>query len=1150
NPKPWESQQIGFLRKYSNYLTPRRGFTTDTLTLGVAYTINFVLNLIVLVLIFSAVLTLPIIAVKIYSWIESIGSANSYYMVVAAVALLMAALICAFTATKGSTAEKNKLNCVIGFVVFFLLTCISLSIALWQTPKPLLAEEWYMWSFYTGLLFGLALLFGRTLTGSIKDLTTADSGTRWRHSQSLIWELIAALIAGFVTGPLLYAAASFLGKWSSDAVSGHWQVAVWGLPIVVFIFAAATIAYSGIAGRDQDEYLREWTFRLWALLAKYTCAIGILLFIVVYGPLLLMKAETYISTYLSTYLTIGWLIATIGGVLAGKSEWLQAKNHRRTIKLAITVAPYLFIAGLVMFLSWGLHAVWTAFLVWLKSYGIENLQMVPDGPAQVVYWKQLNQLLDFWFIPLAGFIVFFLSALVLSYRLGVNEFSLHALYGNRLVRAYLGASNPDSISNPGNSKRDRITFFNPSDNNVRLNFLSSFQDRFVIYPGPFTIINTTLNLMQSQNLAWQKRKGASFIFSALYSGYDSDASDHEASNGLKNVANPAYVRSNKYSSQSGVSLGKAMTISGAAASPNMGYCTSTPLAFLMTVFNVRLGWWLANSIKQDRKLLKRKGPKIGISYLLLELLAKAGEKSSYVYLSDGGHFENIGIYELVKRRCRYIVACDASQDRQMKFDDLGNAIEKCRTDFGIDILIDVNQIRRQNDNGYCSWHCAVGKIRYGNVDRNAPDGTLIYIKASLTGDEPLDLARYASQYPDFPHQSTADQWFDETQFESYRRLGDHIVHTVFGNAVNNTDVRNADPDGKAAYDQMPRTDIERLFHELQEQWYPPSEAVSQLFNRHASGLEQIISQLKNNEKLRFLDLQIYPVFSKFDQELSRLKKDSRYLPESFEELRAGFYMCKQMLIFMEGVYHDLNLDREFSHPDNRGWINLFQRWAWSRMFRFTWSVTASTFGARFQKFCEQRMNFRRDEIQIGLIENGLLTGCEVTLDTIDKYSSQAAAQGVSTKSPDPVNAESSGDSDTVLVDFWKVAPKKFGFNYFERRMIEDLLRTNLKPCKIFPIFIKTDDNPLKDDAHFYFNVGFVMMDLEQKQIYYFRIQNHLRQMGLARRSLRALLSHALFQQNPVCVEFIKPSPKAPEIPSTVDRLNFEHLFHSVRNEIH
>ena len=92
------------------------------------------------------------------------------------------------------------------------------------------------------------------------------------------------------------------------------------------------------------------------------------------------------------------------------------------------------------------------------------------------------------------------------------------------------------------------------------------------------------------------------------------------------------------------------------------------------------------------------------------------DQRKWVYLSDGGHFENLGIYELVRRRCRFIIACDAGQDGAVTFGDLGNAIEKCRADFGVDIEIDVSKIRPGPGRTTSEWHCAVGSIRYDRAE--------------------------------------------------------------------------------------------------------------------------------------------------------------------------------------------------------------------------------------------------------------------------------------------------------------------------------------------------------------------------------------------------------------------------------------------------
>jgi hypothetical protein len=1137
-----ESKQINFLRRYSNYLTPLRGFTTDSLTLGVAYAINFSVNLIVLMLILSSILTIPFLVVKCYHWISEF-SIQSYIFFITAVLFLIFSLWCAFMAQQKTVEEKWELRLVTGFVVSFLLASASFSIALWRTSFTTYA--WWKWSLVTAAVFSIALLLGRCPSG-FYILKRKEKQKILEHCKIIGGEFLAALISGLFSGPLFYLAASHMQKWSRE-MAGLWHVAVWGYIIVLLIFGISTIAYTGVAGRSQAEDLREWTFRLWALVAKYTVAIGALLILGIYGPWVILTAKSPTMKYVGSFLTIGWIITTIGGVLTGKSKWASKEKLRATAKIITVIAPYIFIIGLFLFLSLGLHRLWIKLIIWGKKIGSDRLQFVCDGLERSGYWYQLEKLLDCWWIPLILLIAFSLIALLLSWRAGVNEFSLHAIYGNRLVRAFLGASNLDYSNNSNLSQRDPFTFFNSSDNDVKLGFLSALSNRFISYPGPFPIINTTINLSKNSNLAWQDRKGMSFTFSPLYSGCDLSRSLSETSKQSKTGDNFTYIPSKNYSGKDGVSLGKAMVISGAAASPNMGYYTSLPLAFLMTVFNVRLGWWLGNPIKKNEKLLRSNGPKVGFFYLLKELLAKAGENSRYVYLSDGGHFENLGIYELVKRRCRYIVACDASRDKDLEFNDLGNAIEKCRTDFGIDIMINVNPIRKQNEDNKSIWHCAVGSIRYSAVDANTQDGILFYIKTSLTGDEPLDIMRYASQFPDFPHQSTADQWFDETQFESYRRLGEHIARVAFENAASNDKVIIYDGDSINENNKLASINVERLFYELKKEWYPPIPSLEKAFSLHASGLESIISRLKADDNLRFLDQQLYPSLGKLDKlfpddeklkvNFSKSKKEcqnerfKKYLPKNEKELRAGFYMCKEMIVFMESVYHDLNLDEYFEHPDNRGWINLFNRWWWSRMFRFTWSVTASTFGARFQTFCEQKMKFKKCKVKVGKDKKGIPKGLQIECSLIKKY---LAGEKFFTD---------------YFSNLWEKAENTFGFNYFETELLIDLIKTNLHPCTIYPIFICTEDNPLKDKLTFDFNVGFIIMDSSQTEMYYFRIQNHLRKMGLARESLRVFLSHEFFRQKNISLNLLEPSFEALEVPLKNEKRYFEMLFNTVKNEV-
>src|SRR6185503_3770839 len=179
---------------------------------------------------------------------------------------------------------------------------------------------------------------------------------------------------------------------------------------------------------------------------------------------------------------------------------------------------------------------------------------------------------------------------------------------------------------------------------------------------PLHVVNIALNLVSGDNLAWQQRKAETFSVSSLHSGNYHLGYRRSADYGW-NMANGRAI-----------SLGTAVTISGAAASPNMGYHSSSPITFLLTLFNVRLGWWLGNPGIYGQRTFKLASPTFGFLLLTQEALGLTDDRNKYIYLSDGGHFENLGIYEMVLRRCRFIVVSDAGSDLDCAFEDLGNAI--------------------------------------------------------------------------------------------------------------------------------------------------------------------------------------------------------------------------------------------------------------------------------------------------------------------------------------------------------------------------------------------------------------------------------------------------------------------------------------------
>jgi hypothetical protein len=340
-----------------------------------------------------------------------------------------------------------------------------------------------------------------------------------------------------------------------------------------------------------------------------------------------------------------------------------------------------------------------------------------------------------------------------SVLINLNRFSLHGSFRNRLVRAYLGASQT-------RRKADEFTGFSERDN-----FPMAALRRPNAGSLPIHVINATLNLAGGgSRLSWQDRKAESFIVSPLFAGSQE----------------LGYRDTKTYGGRDGISIGTALTISGAAVSPNMGSHSSPAVAFLLTLFNVRLGAWLGNPGPDGNKTYSYGAPQNAALHVLAEAFGLTDAHHRYVYLSDGGHFENLGLYEMVRRRCRYIIVCDAGADPDYGFEDLANAVRKVRIDFGIPITFDpsVSIVRLTDKDVAKGKYCAIGRIKYSIVNEGE-DGFLVYIKpAFYKKNEPIDVRGYAKQADAFPQEPTANQFFTESQFESYRALGEHIVDEI------------------------------------------------------------------------------------------------------------------------------------------------------------------------------------------------------------------------------------------------------------------------------------------------------------------------------------------------------------------------------------
>jgi len=732
---------------------------------------------------------------------------------------------------------------------------------------------------------------------------------------------------------LLHGYLAILSAFRNTPLVGQWHAVVWCPFLLMLVLDMAAILHVGMLGIYIRDVGREWLTRFRAtgqLWLFFWCAIAIA---EIYGPFLVAK----LGEWIAGFMTVGWIVATITSLKAGQSAVTgsskDGKPKPSPLNMIAKIGPPVFLMGFLLFIATAEHL----FLSYPKLKEAERqfqLQLrsdsqlkAGDGPSlsfktladHHFEWLATDQMWasqSDWPLAAPGTLFFILTAvgLVLAWRVDINEFSMHHFYKNRLVRCYLGASNRNPQPNP-------FTKFDPDDD-INLCELKAENG----YTGPYHIVNTTLNLSAGDDLAWQERKGASFVFTPAYCGFDlglEKGANKETSRDLNTLASCAYRDTRYYAYPKGVPLGTAFSISGAAADPNQGYNTSPTVAFLMTVFDVRLGWWLGNPRRNAESSLP--GPRFGLMSLVSELLGRTDDKTRFVSLSDGGHFDNMALYELIRRRCKYIILCDGEQDGDYHFEGLGTAIRKCRIDFGVEIDIDPRAIVPSGETLRSEAHCAVGTIRY---DANTI-GTLLYIKASLTGDEPKDVLQYASTSATFPHQTTADQWFTESQFESYRALGYQALNSAVEPAKIWTGAKGT-------------SDVHALFVDgLRSCWYPPNPGLRQHATKHTATLSQLFTLIANDEDLHELGHKLFTVHQEFGP-------GGIHSPEEF-------YFVMVLLQLVEDVYFDFQLDRTDWRADPRigGWIKLFQQWAGAKIVKDVWTDKKSTFRKDFQNFWEE-----------------------------------------------------------------------------------------------------------------------------------------------------------------------------------------------------
>jgi hypothetical protein len=552
--------------------------------------------------------------------------------------------------------------------------------------------------------------------------------------------------------------------------------------LIAIVFAGFRNASGATVRPDAD---REWLARLSAVKIKPMLLWGTVGFAVL---ILDWALQRYIQGY---DMSLSGMIAVVSGFVAvagGKSR--KSGNSTSTVQgIGGFVLKYIPMQGVIA-LGTGLFIL----MLFLILGRIE--QNGAEWIAQELGGRGLPQWVD---PPVVAHFIFFaglVAALAfLGRRIQVNRFSLNGLYRNRLARAFLGGARLKRDPDP-------FTGFDAADN-VRMHKLAP---RGALGPALYPVINVALNVTASEKLAWQERKAEPFVFTPRYSGSGMlKPPEWPPAGAAVDLNDPpgAYVASDVYGGNEpdlamtgcGVSLGTAVSISGAAASPNMGYHTSAATALLMTLFNVRLGAWLPNPAQGEKMgdAIRASGPSNSLFAILRELGGATDDRGRDIYLSDGGHFENLGLYEMIRRRCRYIVVSDAGADPECAFSDLGGAVRKVKIDFDVDISFDALDISSRDREIKTQRAYAIGTIeypesRYSGSEPEDPEarkrrtGRLLYIKPSYFGLLPVDVRSYAEVSKTFPHESTADQFFSESQFESYRRLGHFFTSALGGDS--------------------------------------------------------------------------------------------------------------------------------------------------------------------------------------------------------------------------------------------------------------------------------------------------------------------------------------------------------------------------------
>ncbi len=608
-------------------------------------------------------------------------------------------------------------------------------------------------------------------------------------------------------------------------------------------------------------------------------------------------AEWVLASSLRLQVTTG--TATVGAALfAAVRRWLaESADDSRPTRLIEVVGRWFKRATPRVLAT----IVWLLVLVLV---GAAMQQFVGHKFLSPEFWPELWVVIAAALITMGATMWWFDPA-----RVGLHEF-----YRSRIARCYLGASLPaePAAEELPRTERQRASANrgvteDPHDDLT----LGKLREAGV---HPIHLVCTAANELSGDPVGSLYRGARSAVLSQ---------------NGITIGNESAQLDDLRYSA--------ALTASAAAFNSQMGRLSMSlgpPVAFLMSALNLRLGLWVPHPRYRWRQNYTFPG-----RFFFRELFAQSRTDGKHVHLSDGGHFENIGLYELVRRHCRWIVVSDCGEDSSVVFDDLANVLRRIREDFGVEVDVDISPLRSA-EGGFAQQHAVVGTIHYdGPVGTDK--GVIVLVKPTLTGDEPADILNYKSRLDRFPHESTGDQFFDEAQWESYRRLGEHIGWSV---------LRSAET---ISIDHPHFSD--RLFLNLRERLRPQARGVSETVGEIGPRFAELEADVFANgpEQLRY---ELFPELHATGHRPAKPKKEAA--------IDALSYVMRALRI-MEDLWRASERDRVVSTPFTEGWVSYCQRWASTPTYRKWWPILRPLYADGFRDYARERFG-----VQVGRPRSG------------------------------------------------------------------------------------------------------------------------------------------------------------------------------------